>query len=63
MIRRWPEVLSPMLISRPSRPGDVEADIWAGKAEVDEECLVWEIGEAKERESMGFWKRAWEKMW
>jgi amino acid transporter len=46
----------------------IEADIWTGKAEIDEECLVWESGEAKElererRESMGVWKRAWESMW
>ena len=46
----------------------VEADIWTGKAEIDEECLVWESEEAKEREkerqvNMDVWKRVWERLW
>jgi amino acid transporter len=45
-----------------------KADIWTGKAEIDEECLIWESEEAKEREKerqagMGFWRKFWERMW
>ena len=45
-----------------------KADVWTGKAEIDEECLVWESEEAKEREkerqaTMGFFRKFWERMW
>ena len=45
-----------------------EADIWTCKAEIDDECLVWESEEAKEREkerqaTMGFFRKFWERMW
>lgn len=44
------------------------ADLFTGKAEVDEECREWEEGGIKENYEkalgeMGFWKRRWEKIW
>lgn len=44
------------------------ADLITGKAEVDEECRVWEEGGIEENyrarlAEMPFWKRCWEKMW
>ncbi|PYH96939.1 proline transporter [Aspergillus ellipticus CBS 707.79] len=45
-----------------------EADIWSGKAEIDDECRVWEDGGYEERrrrelEEMGWVRRLWERMW
>jgi yeast amino acid transporter len=44
------------------------ADIWSGKAEIDEECNEWEDGGFEQVEEarlaqMNFFKRTWEKMW
>lgn len=44
------------------------ADLFTGKAEVDEECREWEEGGIQENyqkalAEMGFWKRTWERMW
>ena len=44
------------------------ADLFTGKAEVDEECREWEEGGVKENyekalSEMGFWKRSWERIW
>ncbi|KAH8429381.1 putative proline permease [Aspergillus melleus] len=46
----------------------VKADIYKGKAEIDEECRVWEEGGVQERRKrelaeMGFVRRFWERMW
>ena len=44
------------------------ADLVSGKAEVDEECRVWEDGGLLEKRklelaAMPWWKRIWERMW
>ncbi|KAJ5094818.1 hypothetical protein N7456_010679 [Penicillium angulare] len=44
------------------------ADLYAGKAEVDEECKIWEDGGYEERRKaelaqMNWVRRLWEKMW
>lgn len=46
----------------------VSADIYSGKAEVDEECRIWEDGGYKERRNaelakMNWVHRTWERMW
>ncbi|KAJ5599466.1 hypothetical protein N7450_000533 [Penicillium hetheringtonii] len=45
-----------------------DADLYSGKAEVDEECKIWEDGEWEERRKvelaqMNWVRRVWEKMW
>lgn len=45
-----------------------DADIYSGKAEIDEECKQWESPEADEKERMrlaelNVFTRTWEKMW
>ncbi|KAJ5677760.1 uncharacterized protein N7477_003393 [Penicillium maclennaniae] len=45
-----------------------EADLYSGKAEVDEECKLWEDGGWEERRKaelaqMNWGRRVWEKMW
>lgn len=44
------------------------ADLVGGKAEVDEECRVWEDGGVEENwkialGEMSFWRRCWERLW
>lgn len=44
------------------------ADIYRGKAEIDEECRIWDEGGIEERRrqalaEMGFARRVWERMW
>lgn len=46
----------------------INADLYSGKAEVDEECKIWEEGDYEERRktelaNMNWVHRAWEKMW
>ncbi|CAI7582211.1 unnamed protein product [Penicillium pancosmium] len=46
----------------------VDADLVSGKAEIDEECKIWEDGEWEERRKvelaqMNWARRMWEKMW
>ncbi|OQV09565.1 hypothetical protein CLAIMM_13672 [Cladophialophora immunda] len=43
-------------------------DIWSGKAEIDEECKIWEEGGFEEVEKarlaqMNIFRRTWEKIW
>lgn len=44
------------------------ADLYSGKAEVDQECRIWEEGGIEENwkralQEMPLWKRCWERMW
>lgn len=44
----------------------VDADIFSGKAEIDQECRHWEEGEDDEKArlaQMNFFRRTWERMW
>jgi amino acid transporter len=42
-----------------------KADIWTGKAEVDEECKIWEERDEKamEKKSAKLLSRLWNKLW
>jgi amino acid transporter len=56
------------IFHRTSFVSAINADLYSGKAEVDEECKIWEEGDWEERRKaelaqMHWVRRVWEKMW